>query len=174
MAGRDPRIPGHARQWRDNAVIGTFLLLGGNGLVSWAEQTIPSGMTALLVGAQPLLMVLTEWAWPGGHRPPCSPGSAWPSAFAAWPGWRRRGSMRRRPAGSTWVAWPPFLSPVRCWAFGSIYGRRVREPAETLTAAAMQMLGGGVALMLTALRTAISPGLRPPLFPPVRGWRLAI
>jgi len=36
------------------------------------------------------------------------------------------------------------------WAFGSIYGRRVRNPADAFTASALQMLGGGVALMLTA------------------------
>src|SRR5471030_1481308 len=42
------------RQWRINTVIGTFLLLGGNGLVVWAEQTIPSGITALLIGVGPL------------------------------------------------------------------------------------------------------------------------
>src|SRR3954469_23286522 len=57
------------RQWRMNSVIGTFLLLGGNGLVVWAELTIPSGITALLIGVGPLFIVLTEWAWPGGLRP---------------------------------------------------------------------------------------------------------
>jgi drug/metabolite transporter (DMT)-like permease len=55
--------------WRDNAIVGTFLLLGGNGLVSWAELSLPSGVTALIIGSQPLIMVLTEWAWPGGVRP---------------------------------------------------------------------------------------------------------
>jgi drug/metabolite transporter (DMT)-like permease len=29
------------RQWISTAIIGTLLLLGGNGLVAWAEQTIP-------------------------------------------------------------------------------------------------------------------------------------
>ena len=39
-----------ASQWRDNAIIGTLLLLGGNGLVVWAEQFIPSGIAALIIG----------------------------------------------------------------------------------------------------------------------------
>jgi drug/metabolite transporter (DMT)-like permease len=139
-----------AHQWRDNAVIGAFLLLGGNGLISWAEQFIPSGLTALLVGAQPLMMVLTEWFWPGGHRP----------AKITWVG------LALGFAGVAWLASPwqqategglnlggvaAILTGCICWAFGSIYGRRVRQPAETLTAAAMQMLGGGVALMFVAL-----------------------
>jgi hypothetical protein len=27
--------------------------LGGNGLVAWAEQVVPSGITALIIGVQP-------------------------------------------------------------------------------------------------------------------------
>lgn len=57
------------RQWRDNGVVGLFLLLGGNGLVVWAEQFIASGVAALLIGIGPLFIVLIDWAWPGGTRP---------------------------------------------------------------------------------------------------------
>ena len=139
-----------AHQWRDNAVIGAFLLLGGNGLISWAEQFIPSGMTALLVGAQPLLMVLTEWIWPGGHSPTKITwvGLALGFAGVAWLAapWQHAADGGRNLGGLTAI-----LTGCVCWAFGSIYGRRVREPAETLSAAAMQMLGGGVALMFIAL-----------------------
>ncbi|HEX2031774.1 MAG TPA: EamA family transporter, partial [Actinomycetota bacterium] len=38
-----------ARQWRASAIVGTALLLGGNGGVVLAEQTVPSGIAALLV-----------------------------------------------------------------------------------------------------------------------------
>lgn len=138
-----------ARQWRDNAIIGTFLLLGGNGLVAWAEQFIPSGLTALLIGSTPLIMVLTEWAWRGGHRPTAITGAG----------------LCLGCAGVAWLA-APWESPAKggldlggviailaaCvfWSFGSIYGRRLRQPAEPLTASALQMLCGGVALMLAA------------------------
>ena len=39
------------RQWRDAMITGAFLLVGGNGTVTWAEQTIPSSITALLIGS---------------------------------------------------------------------------------------------------------------------------
>jgi drug/metabolite transporter (DMT)-like permease len=74
-----------ARQWRANAVIGTFLLLGGNGAVAWAEQFVPSGITALLIGVGPLFIVLTEWAWPGGARPSLTHGRRAPPRLR----WRR-------------------------------------------------------------------------------------
>ena len=138
-----------AQQWRDNAVIGTFLLLGGNGLISWAEQFIPSGVTALLIGSQPLMMVMTEWIWRGGHRPN---GITWAGLALGFAGvgwlaapWQHAGGGGLNPGGVIAI-----LAGCVCWAFGSIYGRRVRAPAEPLAASAMQMLGGSVALLITA------------------------
>ena len=48
------------RQWKSAAIIGLFLLLGGNGGVVWAEQRVVSGVAALVVGASPLWMVLLD------------------------------------------------------------------------------------------------------------------
>ena len=50
------------RQWFDNAIVGGFMILGGNGLVSWAETSIPSGIATLIVSMNPLFFVLGEWA----------------------------------------------------------------------------------------------------------------
>jgi drug/metabolite transporter (DMT)-like permease len=137
-------------QWRANVVIGIFLLLGGNGLVVWAEQVIPSGITALLIGVSPLFIVLTEWAWPGGGRPTPL------TLFALLLGF----------AGVTWLAAPwesvaqGGLNPggiaailVACisWAIGSIYSRHAKHGADPFMASAVQMLGGGGALLITAL-----------------------
>ena len=47
-------------QWKSAAIIGTLLLLGGNGLLSFSEQRIASGIAALIVGTVPLWMVLIE------------------------------------------------------------------------------------------------------------------
>ena len=137
------------RQWYDNTAIGTFLLLGGNGLISWAEQYIPSGLTALLIGSQPLMMVLTEWIWRGGHRPG---GITWAGLVLGFVGVAWLGAPGQSTAGGglNLGGVIAILAGCACWAVGSIYGRRVRAPAEPLTASAMQMLGGGAALMITA------------------------
>src|SRR5690348_566945 len=54
--------------WRSATLLGALLLLGGNGLVSIAEETVPSGITALMVAAVPFWMVLLNAAekrsWP--------------------------------------------------------------------------------------------------------------
>lgn len=54
------------RQCVDNAIGGFFMLLGGNGLVSWACEEIPSGIATLIVAMNPLFFVAAEWllgAW---------------------------------------------------------------------------------------------------------------
>src|SRR5256714_15172285 len=51
--GRDFRWPSR-REWRDTVIVGALLLGGGMGMVAWGEQTIPSGITALLIAMMPV------------------------------------------------------------------------------------------------------------------------
>lgn len=138
-----------ARQWRANAIIGILLLLGGNGLVVWAELTIPSGITALLIGIGPLFIVLTEWAWPGGLRPSLLTIAALLLGFAGvtWLAapWESQAGGALNPAGVIAI-----LSACFFWALGSIYSRHAKHGADPLLAASLQMLGGGLALALVA------------------------
>ena len=137
------------RQWRVNTLIGAFLLLGGNGAVVWASQYLPSGIIALLIGIGPLFMVLTEWAWPGGLRPTV----------------RTFGAMVLGFSGVVWLAAPwqntshgglhlggviAILIGCVAWALGSITSRHAKHGASPAQAAALQMLGGGTALLLVA------------------------
>jgi drug/metabolite transporter (DMT)-like permease len=46
------------RHWMSAAWIGGLLLLGGNGLVTWAEQRVPSGLAALIVSSVPIWMAV--------------------------------------------------------------------------------------------------------------------
>jgi len=55
--------------WWTAAVTGFLLLFIGNGGVSWAEQTVPSGIAALLVATVSLWLVIFDWLRPGGIRP---------------------------------------------------------------------------------------------------------
>src|SRR4051812_48838090 len=57
-----------AKEWKAAAIVGAFLLLGGNATVAWAEQEVPSGLAAILIAVAPIWMVGFEWAR-GGPRP---------------------------------------------------------------------------------------------------------
>ena len=54
--------------WKSTAIVGTLLLVGGNGLVAFAEQSVPSGIAALIIATVPLWMALLSWLR-GGVRP---------------------------------------------------------------------------------------------------------
>jgi drug/metabolite transporter (DMT)-like permease len=139
-----------ARQWWTNTIIGTLLLLGGNGLVVWAELTIPSGITALLIGVGPLFIVLTEWAWPGGMRPTMITMTALLLGFAGvtWLAapWENGSNGGLNPAGIVAILGACFF-----WSIGSIYSRHAKHDLDPFLASALQMLGGGAALTITAV-----------------------
>ena len=140
------------RQWRDNLVVGVLLLLGGNGLIAWAGQFVPSGTTALLLAMTPFCMVLAGWIWPGGKRPTAL----------------EMGGLALGLVGAVMLAAPWESSPqagVRAgalaaivaacfsWAIGSIASRDLKDKAPLLAGSAMQMIGGGVALAIVAIAT---------------------
>ncbi len=138
------------RQWYDNSIIGTLLLLGGNALVGWAEQFIASGVAALLIGVGPLFIVFTEWAWPGGERPTRLTmvalalglfGVAW--LAAPW--------ESQHEGGHSQIAVLVILSACAFWSIGAIYSRHTKNGASPFMSAAMQMLGGCPAIILVGL-----------------------
>jgi drug/metabolite transporter (DMT)-like permease len=133
-----------AANWRAAFIVGSLLLLGGNGGVVLAEQFIPSGVAAVLVATMPI----------------------WLAVFDAI-------LSRRRPsglviggliAGITGVV--ILLAPVEgvdeldpfgiglviaatiSWAVGSLYARRAPLPRSPLLGTGLEMLTGGIALLV--------------------------
>ena len=51
-------------EWRSAAIVGLFLLVGGNGGLMWAEQRVASGIAALLIGSVPLWIALLDFLRP--------------------------------------------------------------------------------------------------------------
>ena len=133
--------------WRAAAIAGGFLLLGGNGLVSWAEQRVPSGISALIVGSTPLWMVLLEWLWHSGPRPTVGIVSGLVIGFVGLGilvGPSKVGNGAHiDPVGAIALLLAAFL-----WASGSLYSRRAKLPSSQLLASAMEMICGGALLLL--------------------------
>ena len=55
--------------WRSALIIGGFLLVGGNGLVTWSEQQVPSSTASLVIATGPLWIALLDWLIFSGSRP---------------------------------------------------------------------------------------------------------
>ena len=137
-------------QWRDHSIVGVFLLLGGNGIVSWAEQRTPSGFTALILGASPLIVVILDWVRPGGAAPSAGLAAGVAVGIAGiflllGPGAIPAGY---RPPAADVVAL--FLASTSWWV-GSFYSKHSKSGAPLLMAAAIQMLSGSASMLLTGL-----------------------
>ena len=155
LALRGERLPGPAA-WPSLAILGLCMLGFGNGGVVWAEQTVPSGLTAVLVATSPFWMVGLDALVP--PREPLTP--------------RRVLGLVVGFAGIVMLVWPEirfgggrgFLigvisAQIACvgWAVGSAYSRRrghgEAKHENVLATAAFEMLFGGIGLLVAGLAT---------------------
>jgi drug/metabolite transporter (DMT)-like permease len=146
---RRDTIPGRA-EWPALALLGVLLIGLGNGGVVWAEQTIPSGLTAVLVAVVPFWMIGIERLAPDV------------SAITL----REALGLLVGFGGIVLLVWPElelgnsreFLlgvgaTQLACigWAIGSSYSKRRRASENVLAAAAFQMLFGGIVMLVAGL-----------------------
>ena len=152
LALRGERMPARP-EWPALATLGILLLGFGNGAVVWAEQTVPSGLTAVLVATAPFWMVGIDALMADGE------------AITL----RRLLGLTVGFAGIVMLVWPEirfdgggFLAGViatqiACvgWALGSSYARRRgrghASGENVLVTAAFEMLFGGIALLIVSL-----------------------
>jgi drug/metabolite transporter (DMT)-like permease len=133
-------------QWRSAAIIGLFLLVGGNGSVVWAEQRIASGLTAVLIATVPLWMVILDRIRPGGQRPHAR---ALLGVVIGFAGIVLLIGMRdlREARGADPIGAVVIVLGALSWAMGSLYGRTARLPDSPLIGTGMEMLIGGAGLL---------------------------
>ena len=138
--------------WWTAAVTGFMLLFIGNGGVSWAEQTVPSGIAALLVATVSLWLVIFDWLRPGGIRPVARVTTGLLMGFGGLvllvgPA-HLGGSERVDPRGAAVL-----MVASLAWAWGSLYSKHHDKPAAPMLNAGMQSFAGGVALLMAAVLT---------------------
>ncbi len=141
-------------QWRDAAIVGACLLLGGNGGVTLSELYLPTGLAALLVTTVPMFLLLFGW-WAGMSSRP-----GWIMLAALALGWVGVGMlvhptatpMADRAAVPTstqfYGAVVLILGAAAIWAAGSLYTRRAAKPASAALGVGAQMLLGGSFLVV--------------------------
>ena len=149
---RGERFPSPSA-WPGLALLAVLMIGLGNGLVVWAEQYVPSGLTAVILATSPFWMVGVEAMLPRGE----------PLAAAGLRG------LAVGFAGIVLLVWPDvqgggvhagrFLAGVvalqlACagWALGSSWSKRHGAGSSVMTATALQMLFGGV--LMLAIGTA--------------------
>ena len=132
------------RQWIGCGIVGLLLLVMGNGGVSVAEQTIPSGLAALLVATVPLWMIV--FAVPIQHERIRGNGVAGLVLGLIGVGVLAGGGL----GGGSVTGVLIVLGASAAWGLGSVLGHRLALPRRALVAAAIEMLVGGVILLVAA------------------------
>jgi drug/metabolite transporter (DMT)-like permease len=144
--GRSFSLPSR-REWRDSIIVGALLLGTGMGFVSLGEKTVPSGITALLIGMMPVWVAIFGRIFLGERLPRIAMlgiaigfvGVAilvGPSAFG--------GAGAFEPIGLAAV----IISPMS-WAAGSLFAsHRAILPSRPLVATGAQMIAGAAVLIV--------------------------
>jgi drug/metabolite transporter (DMT)-like permease len=144
-----------AAHWKTSLIVGTLLLLGGNGGVVFAEHYISSSLAALLVATEPFWIVLLSWLWLKGTRPNLKTilgiGVGF---FGVWLLINGQTTGETSSIGSMqFFGTIAVMAAALSWATGSIYGLRAPVPKSSILTAGMQMLSGGMVLLLVSLLT---------------------
>jgi drug/metabolite transporter (DMT)-like permease len=144
--------------WVNAVICGVLFFLGCHGILAYAQQTVPSGIAAIVLATIPFWIVLLEYVVPGESRP-----SPW-KLLALLPGF----------AGVALVAWqnvserPVGAGPILlllvsalCWAAGSLLSKRTSSETSGVSISGMQLTAGGVALLLVSFAIGEFHGFSP-------------
>jgi len=147
---RSRRVRLSPRQWRDTMILGVLMITLANGLVTWAEQRVSSGMTALLWATFPLWLVGFQALGPRHRRagPVTLAGTV--IGFA--------GAAALFLPGSSGPAMDPLGAlvitlAILAWTGATVLSPGTDQPANRLYASGLQMLVGAAALLLAGTLT---------------------
>lgn len=134
-----------------------FLFVGGNGLITLALQTVPSGESAILAATASLWIALVSMAFPGGDR----------LRVLGWMGLMlglvgvvilQSPKLQAETLAATGVVGPLFgLASAACWGVGTVLLRQTPVRIPRLNSAGWQMTLGGLGMMLVGVCLGESP-----------------
>ena len=147
---RGTRLPGRPH-WPGLALLGFLMIVIGNGAVVWAELTVSSGITAVVIASTPFWMAAVEAVIPNGER--LSPRTivGMTIGFAGilllvWPDLLVGGALNRGMLAGLMALQLAELG----WSIGSAYSKRHAPHEDAIAASALQMLYGGAMLLAIA------------------------
>ena len=145
------RILYSPRQIALAAVVGLLLLMGGNLTLSYAELTVSSGLSALIIAITPLWFLLLDSLLLGDHhisgRGKAGLGLGIVGLFVlVWPD-LQAGSLGRREL----IASLSLIAGSFSWALGSVLSKRWQSGMDVFGATAWQVTAAGVGNFAYAL-----------------------
>jgi drug/metabolite transporter (DMT)-like permease len=134
--------------WKNSAWAGFMFMALGTGLVVWAEQWVDSGMAALLVSFEPLVVVVLLWVM-RGQNPQLH--SLLGVALGVLGMFLLVGQPQISADRNTLFGVAGIAFSLLAWGYASIYIGQANLPTSKMQSAGMQMMSGGVSLLLMSL-----------------------
>jgi drug/metabolite transporter (DMT)-like permease len=138
-------------QWKSAGWVGTLLLVGGIGGVSWAEQYVPSGIAALIVAATPLWVVLLEILLKHGKRPGLITLAGVAGGLAGIVILINPFESTGLQQGYSMAGIVVLLLAALSWSVGSLYSHDADLPGSTLLGSGMELLVGSAGSFILGL-----------------------
>ena len=148
LRGRRVRVS--AAEWRASVVVAALFFLIGHGALHWAEQTVPSGIAALLVATEPVWVVMLMPAVAGSRLRMRTVGGLVSGVAGVGllvpDGSLAAGSQQLWGSGA-------ILAGALSWALGLRYAATADLPRDPFVRAATILLGGGGLLLAASAAT---------------------
>lgn len=135
------------------------LRVGNNGLLTWTERFVPSGMAALLLSTVHLWMILFDW-WSGSRLRPTAGMMLGLGLGLIGIALLVLPSLQADPGSVDRLGVFVLLLAALSWAVGAMYSRQTDVPRSPLLGTALQMMTGGLWLLLVSLFTGEVDQLR--------------
>ena len=142
-------------EWKKAIVVGTMMIFIGYAGLAWSEQYINSGIAALIIATIPIWMIIIDWFILKGKKP----GKLTLSGIVlGLLGVSIITNVDKNSFISTSIT--PALGMISCfvllicsftWALASLYIKRIKIGTSLLTFTGMQMVVGGIELLLLSM-----------------------
>lgn len=146
LMGKSLRITG--RQLWNSLVSGFLFLSFGNGVVVWALKYVDSNFAALIIAAQPLIVMLMMWLFQGQRLRPMS-------IFGVILGIAGIYLLVSQDTvlsnDNAWLGIVMIFAAMLAWAYGSLFVGKAEFPKNYFVSTGYQMLTGGILLGLMSL-----------------------
>jgi drug/metabolite transporter (DMT)-like permease len=131
------------------AVVGILLLMGGNLTLAWAEQSVPSGLAALIIAVTPLWFLVLDSLLLGHHHISARGKTGLALGIVGlfilfWPKLHSTSPLGRRELFSSLS----LLGGSFSWALGSVLSKRWQSGMDVFSAIAWQVTAAGAATFL--------------------------
>ncbi len=137
--------------WKSAAIIGGLMLLGGNSLVVWAEQTVSSSIAALIIATVPLWMTVLAWLWQGNSKPNIYVLIGLLLGFLGQILLVSHSFQFSSYDSSQLYGYLVLTFASLSWAVGSLYSRKAQLPNSTLMSIAIQNIMGGMLCLIVGI-----------------------